>query len=931
MILCVGMAFFVPVGNIYADSGTINPWNALFPFTGDAWDMAGIKFGSDQNAPLFKRYPMWSYKFSTDIFSSTIGALAFLPVINQILSLCMQFMAGAAMLVIYISSMAFNYTGFEKIADAVGEFVKILTEKLFFGELFTVALFFLGISLLFSFGRNEDVAGKLLQVIANLIIALTILFNMQPIISGLIQLGKTGSDIVLQAYGTFGASTGKLKTYSSDPGKNAFLNISDRFFEYNLLIPWQFAEFGEYAPESQKGNWARPHQSWVYNKTKDQLTANANPVTEKLQDVANKLKEIGGFLREGWNKLAPGDKADIHAGDPILVSKSPAGIPFRFFVVFLTFTIGTAYGAFLLAISGTVVIAQILMFLLAIVSPLVFLIAMVPDYGGQALMGWVRAVLGAALYKIVVAQLLVALLLMQEAIYAATSNWLEAIFGQICLMMAFFALRKTFFGMFPALSMDMLKTVEDQLYDKGKQTAYQIKDTLIETGKTAALGAAAAAGVATGTPMLAQGLKQFGSGPLSKMLGAAAESAAERRSGESDDPMNSDRENPGEVPQPPPNQQYPQGGIDDGGNDDNGDSGGGGGGPRRGPTPDPTPQGGQQQPMPEGENQERLRTLRTRYQQETLFDVDNKGNPITGDEQTGESARLSRRGVVDTDWELGNGTPSTRTDVGTTFASGNATYSGGSAMNMSTPQTEYETNSRTNIQQTTQHVTSTPSTGHSVPTHFSGGSGSSHVPTSDSIVSRGSIPTPIQTGGVHTPSSGNVQQHITQQIHNHINKAGDVTHVTQNVKMPTQSSSSSSGIIQSPSSGGTHTREIIREGGSGGSGHIPNSSQPINVQVNPQQVTGAGNNTVNAGGLSNTNQTQQQNFNQTVNKTTQAQVNQQFQQMIDQEFNNEETVQIVERVTREVAGQSGANEAGSVAKNISVGEDGKKDKNDKKD
>lgn len=669
LILVVGLFVFIPQQSVAAGS-FIDPYENLFDvinFGGKS--LKNTEYGAS-DTPLYLRYPIWGYQFSNTLSSDLTG----LSLLNGLLSLCMMAMAGAALVVIGLVGWAFNFTGLDGIADTVENFVKVLTDKLFFSEFFIIGLFFLGISLMFAFGRNEDVAGKLIKVIFNLILAFTILFNMGTIIKYLNQLGWYGSSLVLKSYTVVDSSGTK---YADDAGVDAFVKLGDKFFEYNVYLPFQLANFGGYAPLSNTERWNND-QKQIDKDTKSHFEtqygdAFVNFLEEGWEKLKNSAREVIGVVESLWNGVmdlvgADGAKTNIATkfSGKAYLTMTPFGIPFRILILFLTFVIGTTYGCLLLALAGASILCQIFMYLLAIFAPLIFLCALIPEWGDRVLLKWFEFLFAAGIYKVISTLVLVAILFLQGAIYTSLYNWLYAMFAQLLLVMAIFLFRKQLSELIPLAGVAVFQNAEDQLYNRSKQAVNKMIETTVDVGKTAVAGGLAVAGVATGTPLLTKGLQMTG-GTLGRMAGSLAEDAANRRSGGSGPTTDRD---PGPGQTPPGPISNTGGGNNDDPPDDNKD--GGGGSKNDGPK-DTGPRSGGRSSVPKEEAEQTPdvsssggigggRTTGGRT------GVPNEGDGDVGDggpQTQSPSAYMNRRQAIDP-----MQTPVAQDDGGTTFRQG---------------------------------------------------------------------------------------------------------------------------------------------------------------------------------------------------------------------------------------------------------------------
>lgn len=557
VVLLFTLCFAVILPSNASADNFIDPYRALYPSIGEGGNYMynSIVNGGSDSLPLHLRYPIFSYALTTTALGGDAAGLitsaGFIPALNMLLSMCMQVMAAAALIVIALMNWAFGFNGLDGLADTVDSFVKILTDKLFFGELTTVLLFFLGIALMFAFGRNEDVAGKLLKVIFNLILAFTILFNMGTILKFMDYLGETGSSLVLTAYSAFDPNTKNYEELTGgDTGKSVLLNMQEKFWKYNVLIPWQLAQFGEYADLDDKSNYGsgerREAKEQVAKDTKKYLTAD-NGLEKGLNKLTSSGKEIVNGVASSventvnnasslWNGLAGAvgldnlktGKVEIDTSSVVgksYITMTVLGFPFRMLMVFLTFIIGTAYGCLLLAISGTIIVCQLFMYMLAIFGPIILLLTWLPEMGDKVLLTYVQTFFAAAVYNIVAIMLFVAILFMQGAIYDAADDWIFAMFAQIMLVFTVFLFRGKLADFIPIAGLAIFQGAEDQLFKKSKAVVEKTIDTAIDIGKTGLALGAAGAGAAVGMPGLAQPLKARG-GLLGNILGGAAENAA---------------------------------------------------------------------------------------------------------------------------------------------------------------------------------------------------------------------------------------------------------------------------------------------------------------------------------------------------------------------------------------------------------------------
>lgn len=450
--------------------------------------------------PLFEKYDIADYKLDNETITEAAslvltGGSSF--VINTLMDVAIKVEGYGCLVVIYLTDWAFNYRDMDGAIEYIDTFVMTLQEKLFFGEFLGILIFFLGVSLIFSFGRNEDVAGKLLKVMINLVIAFTLLANMSLIVKTINELGRTGSNLIFTAFGEIPGN--KMKKYTDDAGRNAMINVYDAFFNYNFYKAWQLANFGLYVKDDQSKWTAKEKQ--VAEDSHKSLTDDAWWDIEKTANQIG-LKQIYNLIT--WWKDDEEDKSYAY------VTMTPAGIPFRLLIVGLVFVIGSAYGALLLAIAGTTIFAQFFLILLALVSPLIFLLVLIPEWGDQILVKWVQGMMAAAVYWMVAALLLVVILFMQTLIYDISDDWFAAMFGQVVLLFVFFRFRGHIYEYIPIAQMAVFNATEQALFEKAKGVMDSVVEKGIEGGKTLLIGGAAITGVAMGNPAMIAGAKSRG-------------------------------------------------------------------------------------------------------------------------------------------------------------------------------------------------------------------------------------------------------------------------------------------------------------------------------------------------------------------------------------------------------------------------------------
>lgn len=471
LLVCISFTF-IP-STAFADLSDIDPYTEIFH-----QDLKQ-EYGNQQ--PIFMQYSPISYRL--DYANSDQGGASsgtFL-LINTILSFCMVGMALAAKLTIDIMTWAFNYHQISFLTDNIQSIVDQLVDKLFFTELFFIGIFALGVSLIFTFYKKEDVAGKLFKVIINLVIAFTLLTNMNLVIEFLNGLSERGSDIVFIAFEQ--VAGGETEQFNEDDkGKNAFLNVAGRFFEYNVHIPWQLGEFGDYVP-LDKTNLTSDEE--LLKQEVDKTLS--MPVQEENDDESTSGLTPAKFT----SRFDEQDQQDKNNS----IAMSSFGIPFRIFIVWFTFTVGTLYGCLLLAIAGTAIVCQFLMYLLAIIAPLVFILVLIPEWGDQMLIRWLQGIVVSAVYKVIASLVLIMILFLQDKVYDVSGSWAYAMFAQMVIVFAVFLFRRNLIEYIPLPGVAAFQYAENR-FDKGKSLVDKTLDSVVDRARSAAV----VGGVMTGAP-----------------------------------------------------------------------------------------------------------------------------------------------------------------------------------------------------------------------------------------------------------------------------------------------------------------------------------------------------------------------------------------------------------------------------------------------
>lgn len=424
----------------------------------------------EEYVPLYEKYSVSNYSLNLVELSEP-----WYVILNSLFSMIFYFMASVAKLTIYILQWSFNLTAFDSLTLPVSDFVRTLQEKLFVSKIFSFVLFLLGIAIIFSLYKGEkDIGNQLVKVIANLIIAFTLMLNIPTLISVLNDLGRTGSTIILSVYGATNPQAKAIENVST--ANMALVTIGEEFFRYNLYIPWQLAQFGDYPFTTKTNDKGEPIYSGkdqtLHNETKFYLSKNPMIFSQYEQRRIHTLKNTDGSVARSFlNLVIPKswEKA------PKFPSMTYAGITPRFFITTITLIVGTCYGLLLLILAGTALACHFLMLLLAMFSPLIFLLVAIPSYGQAILLRWFQSMVVFGMYKMIISLLLASFLFLQGISYM-TSNvsswgWGFTMFTQIVIAISIFAFRKQLPQFIPIPGMAAVQATEGMFTNIGKKIA----------------------------------------------------------------------------------------------------------------------------------------------------------------------------------------------------------------------------------------------------------------------------------------------------------------------------------------------------------------------------------------------------------------------------------------------------------------------------
>ncbi|SHF41322.1 hypothetical protein SAMN05444392_12312 [Seinonella peptonophila] len=190
--------------------------------------------------PTYERYPLSNYQFDYVDTGNLLDASA-----DFALDTLFYYLATLSKITIYALQWSFTLQIFDSVHLIIQPMVALIQQKLASGSLFLFVLACMGIALFLSYRQNTHIMSRIIGIFGSLILSMSILAYLPQAIQGLNQLSKEGSSILFHAYQLVEPNKDPLNQRSID--QRALLTISDQFFQQNVWIPWQIAQFGDYA------------------------------------------------------------------------------------------------------------------------------------------------------------------------------------------------------------------------------------------------------------------------------------------------------------------------------------------------------------------------------------------------------------------------------------------------------------------------------------------------------------------------------------------------------------------------------------------------------------------------------------------------------------------------------------------------------------
>ncbi|WP_044640144.1 hypothetical protein [Risungbinella massiliensis] len=389
--------------------------------------------------PIYDQYEVANYSLDSEDYHYS----PFYQALDSLLDFIWYGIAAAAKFTVYVLQWSYNLTTFDALVKPIGAFVLALREKLFVGNLFVLVLFCCGLGLIFSFRKDGGIFRKMLNMMVSLILAFTLLANMPMLISSLNKIGRAGGEMVFTVYGAVDPKAPKVQGLST--ANASLLHVGDQFFRYNVYLPWQMAEFGDYydgpavAPSGTSPTTVQEDANYFLSR---------NPL-DAMQRLERKkqatLYTQGSYSKEMSSGTVP-ETIDPNIR-PKYTSMTEAGMGSRVFITLLTFVLGSCYGLFLLAIAGASLACHLFLLILAIFAPFLFLLVFIPAWGEVMLFRWFQLAVIAGIYKIIISLLLAGLLFFQGMLYytgnATSWGWGFTMFTQMIILFTLYFFRKS--------------------------------------------------------------------------------------------------------------------------------------------------------------------------------------------------------------------------------------------------------------------------------------------------------------------------------------------------------------------------------------------------------------------------------------------------------------------------------------------------------
>lgn len=442
---------------------------------------------------LYTKYPMWNYTLDTD--SSWYDPVT--PAIMMLINLEVVADATFVRMGIMVLEQAYTLDLLDKISIYIGDFIEAY-KKSTWDVFLTPGIVIIGLYILFNSliasrkSKSLDVFLKSFFVIG---FATVFLAYPKDVLVGFNDVSREISASVL---------TSTLPIFDGDASdiNQAVAVAGNQLWENQVLYPWYYMQFGS----AEDGKVKAP-LFLTYSK--------------------------GSNLREKNMKL------EIKAGNKYMTEDS---IYLRVIMLGFTHFINIIVLILLIIVCILIILSQLAPLLLVLLSPLIFTVALIPNYGMRIIQKWMERVLGGVFFKVVMSMFL--------SLYIVASNVFRAIFGEWYLLQIFVQLlvilaivleRKRIIGIFSNIGKgpDAVAEAATQKSNWGEQIGNVAKKSMqaaVTIGAAAYTGGASMAGGAAmlggRAGMLAKGVgiaKNFAEAKENKVLHPMADGLLNQR------------------------------------------------------------------------------------------------------------------------------------------------------------------------------------------------------------------------------------------------------------------------------------------------------------------------------------------------------------------------------------------------------------------
>lgn len=424
---------------------------------------------------------------------------------HHVVQLMMTFNGMWNRMVLYFNQEVLASDLIKDIRSEVGDWVSTLYDQLL-DKLLITAIFVLGIVLVVSFLSTGQISGTLFQWLLLLSGFAILTANMTTVLNWTGNLERVATDAVMIAYTeVIGEeqvpATGEEKQETlANSRDEALVRMGEIYWKNFHHFPWQLGEFGMIPiPEYKDG---KPHYSAkekeVIKDTKTMLSLNTLKLEdwEKRKSLVEKWTEGASMFDKFYNSAVPDD---FEVPDqPKYISMTSEALVQRTALVSITLLASLAYGGMILVLSFSAIVAEVIVYLAALVAPFLLFTAFIPMLGRVVFIRWLQVIGVASTYKVILSFLILGALGITELLSWSTTNQIEehGLIIAFVIQIAIFLAVLVFHRWILATLMGPMKAI-NQI---SSETAKSAKDIGVG-GALAVAGAGLAA--MTGNPRLA--------------------------------------------------------------------------------------------------------------------------------------------------------------------------------------------------------------------------------------------------------------------------------------------------------------------------------------------------------------------------------------------------------------------------------------------